>query len=125
MSEGRLYHPCENQHSVFLEILKFLCSTSVGIILSWHTGCSGQWDTLAAGGEQAALSKGITNHPALGMEWGGCAAPEELAVGSTTGNGAAPFPPSAAKQLDLCYPGFSRHVKLGTLSNTLLFCTVR
>lgn len=74
MSEGRLYHPCENQHLVLLEILKSLCSTSVGImgiILSiWHMDCSGQWDTPAAGGEQAALSKGTTNHPALSMGMG-------------------------------------------------------
>lgn len=31
-------------------------------------------------------------------------------MGSTTENGAAPFPPTAAKQLSLCYSGFSRHL---------------
>lgn len=82
----------------------------MGIILSWHMDCSRQWDTPAAGGEQAAPSKGTTNHPALGMDMGGCAAAGVLAVGSTTGNGAAPFPPTAAKQLNLCYPGFSWHM---------------
>lgn len=66
MLEGRLYHPCENQHPVLLEILKPLCSASVGIILSWHMGCSRQWDTPAAGGEQAAPSKGTTNHLSTG-----------------------------------------------------------
>lgn len=70
MSEGRLYHPCENQHPLILEILKSLCFTSVGIIPSWHLDCSGQWDTPAAGGEQAALFKGTTNHPALGRGMG-------------------------------------------------------
>lgn len=60
-------------------------------------------------------------------EWGGCAVSGELAVGSTTGNGAAPFPPTAAKQLNLCYPRFSRHmaqVKHSFKHFAVLYCDI-